>query len=83
MRFMKKRGYNGTVRKIVSDDSSTVFGVVGTFQDLMDLGIVEQVTGCSPDTWCCLPAPTPGRLDRPSGEIGATRDEAVKKALLG
>ncbi len=84
MKFMKKRGYNGTVRKIVSDDSSKVLGVVGTLQDLMELGIVEPGPGWggSPDTWCCLLPPTLGEsLDRPLGWVGATRDEAVRRAL--
>lgn len=80
MKFMKRRGYTETVRKIVTDDKTEVLGIVGTFKDLMELGIVEKVTNYSWNTWCCIPAP--GRIDRFDG-IGATREEAIKKAIFG
>lgn len=80
MKFMKKSDYAGTVRKIVSDDRGEVLGVLGTFKDLMELGIVEDVTEYSYDTWCCIP--DPGRIERWDG-IGATRKEAVRKAIFG
>ena len=80
MKFMKKCGYTGTVCKIVSDDKTETLGVVGTFKDLMELGIVEKVTNYSWDTWCCIPAP--GRIETWDG-IGATREEAIKKAIFG
>ena len=80
MKFLKKRDYTGTVRKIVNDDKTEVLGIVGTFKDLMDLGIVEQVTNYSWDTWCCIPGP--GRIETWKG-IGATREEAIRKAVFG
>ena len=80
MKLLKKHDYTGTVRKIITDDKSEVLGIVGTFKDLMDLGIVEKVTNYSWDTWCCIPAP--GRIDRFDG-IGATREEAIQKAIFG
>lgn len=80
VKFLKKQGYTGTVRKIVTDDKAEVLGIVGTFKDLMDLGIVEQVTNYSWDTWCCIPEP--GRIETWKG-IGATREEAIRKALFG
>lgn len=80
MRFTKKKGYEGTVRKVWNDDKTEVLGVVGTFKDLMELGIVESVTNYSRDTWICIPAP--GRIDTWNG-IGATRDEAIKKTVFG
>lgn len=80
MKFMKRRGYTETVRKIVTDDKTEVLGIVGTFKDLMELGIVEKVTNYSWNTWCCIPAP--GRIDRFDG-IGATREEAIQKAIFG
>ena len=76
MKLLKKRGYTGTVRKIVTDDKTEVLGIVGTFEDLMDLGIVEQVTNYSWDTWCCIPGP--GRI-APWNGIGAPREEALPK----
>lgn len=80
MKFLKKREYAGTVRKIVSDDKTEVLGIVGTFKDLMELGIVEQVTNYSWDTWCCIP--DPGRIEAMDG-IGATREDAIKNAVFG
>ncbi len=80
MKFLQKRDYTGTVRKIVNDDKTEVLGIVGTFKDLMDLGIVEQVTNYSWDTWCCIPGP--GRIENWNG-IGATREEAIKNAVFG
>ncbi|MCI8815541.1 MAG: hypothetical protein HFF15_01770 [Angelakisella sp.] len=80
MKFLKKRDYAGTVRKIVNDDNTEVLGVVGTFKDLMDLGIVERVTNYSWDTWCCIPGP--GRIETWKG-TGATREDAIKNAVFG
>ena len=80
MKFLKKRDYTGTVRKIVSDDKTEALGVVGTFKDLMELDIVEQVTNYSWDTLCCIPAP--GRIETWNG-IGATREEAIQKTIFG
>lgn len=80
MKFLKKRDYTGTVRKIVNDDKTEVLGIVGTFKDLMELGIVEEVTNYSWDTWCCIPGP--GRIEIWNG-IGATREEAIKNAVFG
>ena len=31
--------YTGTVRKIVTDDKTEVLGIVGTFKDLMEIGV--------------------------------------------
>lgn len=80
MRFTKKRGYEGTVRKVWNDAKTETLGIVGTFEDLMKLGIIESVTNYSLDTWICMPAP--GRIDTQDG-IGATRDEAIKNTILG
>lgn len=67
MKFLKKRGYDGTVRKIVSDDKTEVLGIVGTFKDLMELGVVEQVTNYSWDTWCCIATPPSGVISLSAG----------------
>lgn len=80
MKFLKKRDYTGTVRKIVNDNITEVLDIVGTFKDLMDLGIVEQVTNYSWDTWCCIP--NPNQIEIWNG-IGATREEAIKNAVFG
>ena len=81
VKFMKKRGYTGTVRKIMNDDGNEVLGVVGTFKDLMEMGIVEKVTQYSFDTWCCIPGGS-GRIECWTG-IGSTREEAVKNTRFG
>lgn len=81
MKFLKKRGYTGTVRTITNDDQNERLGVVGTYKDLMELGIVEKVTQYSFDTWCCIPGGS-GIAECWRG-IGATREEAVKNTLFG
>lgn len=50
MKLLKKRDYTGTVRKIVNDDKTEVLGIVGTFKDLMEIGVVESVTDIPLDT---------------------------------
>ena len=41
MKFLKKRDYNGSIRKVWSDDKEVCFGVVGTVGDLLKEGIFE------------------------------------------
>ena len=41
MKFMKKRNYDGSLRKVWSDDKEVCFGVVGTVGDLLKEGILE------------------------------------------
>jgi len=72
MKFTKKRDYNGSVRKVWSDDKEVCFGVVGTVDDLLQEGIFEYAD-YSPETWAFIPAP--GVLQKPW--FGKTREAAL------
>ena len=80
MKKKKKRGYTGTVRKIVTNDKTEVLGTVGTFKDLMEIGVVESVTNISLDTWLCVPYPD--RCFDGQNGMGATREEAIQNTLF-
>ena len=80
MKLLKKRGYTGTVRKIVTNDKTEVLGTVGTFKDLMEIGVVESVTNISSDTWLCVPYPD--RCFDGQNGMGATREEAIQNTLF-
>ena len=80
MKLLKKRGYTGTVRKIVTNDKTEVLGTVGTFKDLMEIGVVESVTNISLDTWLCVPYPD--RCFDGQNGMGATREEAIQNTLF-
>ena len=73
MKFMKRRGDNGSIRKVWSDDKEVCFGVVGTVGDLLQEGILEYAD-CSPETRAFIPAP--GVIQKPW--FGATREAALE-----
>ena len=73
MKFMKKRNYEGSLRKVWSDDKEVCFGVVGTVGDLLLEGILEYAD-YPPETWAFIPAP--GVIQQPW--FGATRDAALE-----
>lgn len=72
MKFMKRRGDNGSIRKVWSDDKEVCFGVVGTVGDLLQEGILEYAD-CSPETWAFIPAP--GVIQKP--RFGKSREDAL------
>lgn len=73
MKLMKKRGYEGSLRKVWSDDKEVCFGVVGTVGDLLKDGILEYCD-YSPETWMFIPAP--GVIQEP--RFGETRAVALE-----
>ena len=40
MRYLKKKNYEGSIRKVVSDDKTNIYGVFGTVGDLLSEGIL-------------------------------------------
>ena len=78
MKFLKKRDYNGSIRKVWSDDKEVCFGVVGTVGDLLKEGIFESAD-YSPETWAFLPAP--GVIQKPW--FGETREAALANLPKG
>ncbi len=77
-KFTKKKDYEGTLRKVWTDDKSRCLGLVGTVSELLEVGVLESCTNYSRDTWCCIP--TVG-YDTGVG-FGASRDEAIRNAIL-
>ena len=73
MKFMKRRGDNGSIRKVWSDDKEVCFGVVGTVGDLIQEGILEYAD-YPPETWAFIPAP--GVIQKP--RFGATRESTLE-----
>ena len=73
MKFTRKRGDVGTIRKVWSDDKEVCFGVVGMVGDLLLAGLLDYAD-CSPMAWCFIPAP--GVMQRTW--FGQTRDEALE-----
>ena len=73
MKFLKRKGFEDTtVRKVVNDEKTEVFGVVGTVGDLLNVGILEY---CDFDreAWCFISKGSNGLQDR----FGHTREEAT------
>jgi hypothetical protein len=54
MKFVKKKDYTGTIRKVTNDEKSKVIGIVGTVADLLSEGIFESCNA-SPETWVYIP----------------------------
>lgn len=73
MKFLKKRDYSGSIRKVCSDDKEVCFGAVGTVGDLLQEGILEYADYSS-ETWAFIPAP--GIIQKPC--FGATREAALE-----
>ena len=78
MKFTTRKDYDGTIRKVWTDDKSQLLGLVGEIGDLIKEGIIESRGGhqYSYDTWMCIPI---ADFDTVTG-FGATREEAVRNA---
>lgn len=76
MRYLKKRGSDTTIRKVVSDVGNMVYGVVGTVGDMLDAGILEYCDA-SRDCWCMVSSAWEGAV-----WFGADRQECVDHAML-
>lgn len=48
MKLLKGRGDTSTIRKVVSDDHTTLLGVVGQVQDFIAAGIIAWAPGTEP-----------------------------------
>lgn len=72
MKFLKRKGFEETtVRKVVNDEKTEVFGVVGTIGDLLKVGILEYCD-YERDAWCYIPKHGNG------ARFGNTREEATE-----
>lgn len=45
MKLLKRRGDTSTIRKVVSDDRTTLLGIVGQVQDFIAAGIIAWDLG--------------------------------------
>lgn len=80
MKLTKKKDYEGTIRKVWTDDKSCVLGIVGRIDELLEVRALEFFEGPHDprSTWMCIPV---------SGEesccgIGITRGIAIANAIL-
>lgn len=48
MKLLKRRGDTSTIRKVVSDDRTTLLGIVGQVQDFIAAGIIAWDPGTEP-----------------------------------
>lgn len=73
MKFLKRKGLDDTtIRKVVDDERTTVFGVVGTVGDMLNVKLLEWCD-YDRDHWCFLAKPGCGLADR----FGRSREEAT------
>lgn len=72
MRLTKKRDYDGSIRKVWSDDKEVCFGIVGTVGDLLHEGVLEYAD-YPVESWAYIPAP--GVIQKP--RFGKNREEAL------
>ena len=76
MRYLKKKGYEGTIRKVVSEDRSKVYGIVGTVEDMLKEGILEYYDG-SETQWCMISSCWDGAV-----WFGSDRQDVVDYCML-
>ncbi len=73
MKFLKRKEFEATtIRKVVNDEKTEVFGVVGTVGDMLKVGLLEWCE-YDHDLWLFLPKTGSGLKDR----FGHTREEAT------
>lgn len=70
-KFLKAKGDEGTIRKVVDGETRAVCGIVGTVGDLLKAGVLEYCD-YSKTGWCFIPASGDMRA-----RFGKTREEAV------
>ena len=75
MKFLKRKGDETTIRKVWNDDKTILYGVVGTVEDMLKVGLLEYC-GYPKTVWCFLANPETSLSDR----FAPTREEAVKEA---
>lgn len=54
LKFFKKRGYDGTIRKVWTADKEVCFGLVGTVEDLLKEKVIEWCD-YNDDIWIFIP----------------------------
>ena len=67
-----------SLRKIKSDDKTKTLAIVGTVEDLMKVGILEECNAPK-DWWCCLPN-IPSDHPYSGAGFGSERIHAIRNA---
>lgn len=81
MKICKIKNQNNTLRMVVTDDKSSVIGIVGTINDLIENSLISVTAGkeqYSRDTYMCIPN---DGFQTITG-FGETVKEAVEKAVF-
>ena len=74
MKFLKRKGDETTIRKVWNDDKTILYGVVGTVEDMLKVGLLEYC-GYPKTVWCFLANPETSLSD----QFAPTKEEAVKE----
>lgn len=53
MKLLKKKNYEGTLRKVVDDEKTRVLGVVGTVDDLLEEKVLDYCDAPR-GMWACV-----------------------------
>lgn len=75
MRYLKRKNYDGTIRKVVSDDGSKALGIVGTVGDLIKEGVLD-FADCSGSLWAFI------QVGSYKAWFGYSRSDAVDNAIV-
>lgn len=77
MRYLKRKNYDGTIRKVVSDDGTKFWGIVGTVGDLLKEDLM-LFADCSGSMWAFI---KPYHLSYKVW-FGYSRSEVVDNAIV-
>ena len=72
MKYTKRKDYDGSIRKVWSNDKEVMFGIVGTVGDFLKEGVLEYCDAAE-QTWCFFPSW--GITTK--AHFGKTREEAI------
>lgn len=72
MKYTKKKNYEGSIRKVLTNDKSFCYGIVGTVKDLLQENILTYCDYDS-DTYCFI-----GANNNYKNMFGHSKEEATK-----
>lgn len=75
MRYLKKKNYDGTIRKVISDDGSIIHGLVGTVDDLLKAEVFDYAD-CSGSMWAFI------QIGTYNVWFGYSREHVIDMALV-
>ena len=75
MKYMKRKGYTGTIRKVIADDNIGVVGIVGLISDLLNEGVFNYIDAPG-NMWAFI------ECESYDLWLGYSREEAVDNCLV-